>query len=311
MTRLFDYFRLIRLPNLIIVGLTQLLVAQQLFGRHYQNFGINPRIDAPELFLLIASTILITASGNIINDLFDQEADAVNKPRRQVLGKRISTRLATWVFLFGSLIAFFLSFYLCLSIEMLTHFFLFPGILLLLVGYSWQIKRLPLLGNLLVAVLCAAVPGIIWLLEWERFQLLATAAPELASQMSGFLIWYMAFAGLATLFRELIKDMEDVAGDALVGCRTFPLIYGLAATKYLALLLGGLLLALLSWEFLFFKSYFFRVPSLYFIIPGVFLPLIFSLYRLAIAKSKQHYHFISQMAKLILLNGVLLLLFIE
>ena len=41
-----------------------------------------------------------------------------------------------------------------------------------------------------------------------------------------------SFAFIISLVREVIKDMEDMEGDARYGCRTMPLVWGLNASKF-------------------------------------------------------------------------------
>lgn len=303
------FFRLIRLPNLIIVGLTQYLIFQQLFLTNYQVLNINPQLEGFMAPLLFLSTIFITAGGYIINDLFDQPIDAINKPDRQIVGHQISSQIATWLYVLFSMVAFFLFFYICLKGKFIQYFFIYPSILFLLVAYSYRLKKMPLVGNLLIALLCAAVPGLIWLFEWEIFLELKDQAPALAGRISGTMIWYMSFAFLGTLYREIVKDIEDQKGDAALGRHTIAVLYGENRARVLAFLFGGLLFVLLLIQFVYLNNYFSR-PLLIFALLGVFIPLGISFQQLASAKTKKQYWIVSQIIKLILLNGVLLLFFL-
>ncbi|MEI9957753.1 MAG: UbiA family prenyltransferase [Ferruginibacter sp.] len=42
---------------------------------------------------------------------------------------------------------------------------------------------------------------------------------------------YAAFAFIISLIREVIKDMEDMEGDAKYGCKTMPIVWGIPAAK--------------------------------------------------------------------------------
>ena len=67
------FLRLVRWPNLVFIGLTQVL---------FYYIVILPINLAPLLFVcLCAASILIAAAGYIINDYFDLDIDRVNKPR--------------------------------------------------------------------------------------------------------------------------------------------------------------------------------------------------------------------------------------
>ncbi|HKK77818.1 MAG TPA: geranylgeranylglycerol-phosphate geranylgeranyltransferase [Saprospiraceae bacterium] len=303
------FFRLIRLPNLIIVGLTQWLIFQQLFLNNYQTLNISPKLAGFLAPLLFMSTIFITAGGYIINDLFDQGIDAINKPNKRIVGRKITSQIATWLYVLFSMLAFFLFFYICLKGKFIQYFFIYPGILFLLVAYSYRLKKMPLVGNLLIAFLCAAVPGLVWLFEWDVFLELQRNAPTLARRISGTMIWYMCFAFLGTLYREIVKDIEDQKGDARFGLRTIPVIYGESQARVLAFFTGGLLFILLLIQFVYLNNYFSQY-LLVFALLGVFIPLGISFQRLASAKNKRHYWIVSQIIKVILLNGVLLLFFL-
>ena len=63
--------------------------------------------------------------------------------------------------------------------------------------------------------------------------------PELQLQLerndSNSVVWPYALAAfLLTMVREIVKDVEDMRGDAQHGCRTLPLVWGVARTKWVA-----------------------------------------------------------------------------
>ena len=43
---------------------------------------------------------------------------------------------------------------------------------------------------------------------------------------------YSLFAFLVSFFREIVKDMEDIRGDAAGGCRTLPIVAGVKASRW-------------------------------------------------------------------------------
>jgi 4-hydroxybenzoate polyprenyltransferase len=61
-----------------------------------------------------------------------------------------------------------------------------------------------------------------------------------ASQPS--LILFCLFAFISNFIRELVKDMEDMRGDRQHYCRTFPIAYGIPASRHLINGAGILLL---------------------------------------------------------------------
>ena len=93
------FIRLIRPINLLIIMITMIGCAYYIHTTNYFQFV---RFEPINFTLLIFSTVLIAAAGNIINDYFDIKADKINKPERVVIGKHIKKRWAIalhWIFL--------------------------------------------------------------------------------------------------------------------------------------------------------------------------------------------------------------------
>ena len=70
------FLKLIRYKNLLMVLLTMVLTKYALL----HSFIRNSYSSNLEPFILFLSVLLITAGGYIINDIFDVEADKINKP---------------------------------------------------------------------------------------------------------------------------------------------------------------------------------------------------------------------------------------
>ncbi|MDY6764667.1 MAG: geranylgeranylglycerol-phosphate geranylgeranyltransferase [Halobacteria archaeon] len=151
-------------------------------------------------------TIMGTGAGNAINDYFDAEIDEINRPDRPIPSGRVSGGEAV------ILSAILLAVALITTVVTLPPLAIAIGIvnLFALVGYSSHLKRKPFIGNLTVGYLTgsaflfggAAVGGI-------KFTLVL------------FLL-----ALLATLGREIVKDVEDMKGDMEVEAKTLPIIWG-------------------------------------------------------------------------------------
>ena len=87
-------FQLVRWRNLVIVFLTQFIIWYCVV-LPVQATGIGRLFLQPYAFLLLTfSTICIAAAGYIINDYFDMEIDAVNKPDKMIIGRLVSRRTA-------------------------------------------------------------------------------------------------------------------------------------------------------------------------------------------------------------------------
>lgn len=207
------WLMLIRWKNLAIVALTQSLVWYCLSTK-------DVRLSVGIFLLLCVSTLLITAAGNIINDIYDTGIDAINKPDRLLIDKKISKRQALWAYWgcnsVGLLLAIFAGYYQ----QKISLALIQADCILLLWLYSAYLKRSLLTGNLTVALLSAMAVIIIMLYQ-----------PVIVTPMSitpfAMGICYAVFAFIATWLRELVKDMEDAPGDAACGSRTLPVKYGI------------------------------------------------------------------------------------
>ncbi len=304
------FFKLVRWPNLLIVLLTQYLIFFRLLNPVFQLNKIQPQLNTDQFLFFILTTLCVTACGYIINDLIDQKTDAINKPQKRIVGVHISTQVSNWLYITLAVIGFFLALYLAFATDNLEWLFLYPVISLFLIVYSSHLKQKPLVGNLIVALLCSGVTGIVWIAEMKSIQLLSMKAPLVSHKLTVILIWYMVFAFLATLFREIIKDLQDVEGDQLTNCRTVPIAWGVPKAKLLALCIGGLLVVLLFVQFFVLQNIFQRSILLYSLL-ALFIPLAVSFQRIVVASTTKDYWWISQLIKLILINGVLLLFFIR
>ena len=79
------FIKMIRLPNLFFIGLTQVLFHIAILDTIRLPPGIRPMIDGWNFIFLVAASVLIAAAGYIINDYFDINIDQVNKPKGNVV----------------------------------------------------------------------------------------------------------------------------------------------------------------------------------------------------------------------------------
>lgn len=265
--------KLVRLINLLMIVLVQYLVS-------FYLIEIPHEINAYKAFtVLVFCTILITAGGYIINDYHDVKIDAINKPRRVLIGRSVNRRIALAIYFVFNTLSFAIGWYM-LSLKIALIFLL---AILLLWWYSSQLKRLPFVGNLAVAALTALSVLIIGV----HFQ-----------QYSDALFVFAGFAFLISIIREIVKDIEDMQGDVTYGCRTLPIILGMRKVKRL---LYGLLF-LLTLFMIAASVYSLNALQGFFIL--LLLPLLFFMsVRLARADTTKHFKNISLLCKIIMLLG--------
>ena len=224
-----------RLPNLLIIFMT-LVGARRILTN---DLGLSA--SESNLWLLTWCTILVTMAGNLINDYFDQKIDAVNKPEKLVVGKYFSGQLAIVFYALLNIAALAIVFFLAKNLGFATWtFWLYPAVIFGLWLYSYKLKCTPLVGNLAVALFCAWVPLQVW---W----LIGSEHPANTAELPERFGFYIVFAFLLTLWREIVKDLEDMKGDAAAQCNTLPFVLGETNTRFAALLLGGLCFAFLGY----------------------------------------------------------------
>ncbi len=302
------FLRLLRFPNLIIVGLTQYLLRYCILEPYYTAQNITPALTDFEFFLLVFTTIIIAGAGYIVNDLYDYEIDKINKPHKQIIDNQISKGAAwRWYYILnmlGLLIAVFVAW----RVENLPLVLLFPLFAVPLWLYSYHLKKVALLGNLLIAVFCAMVAVLVLFAEREAYAELLEASPTSATYVYFIFLGYANFAFYSTMFREIVKDMEDVSGDQQYDCKTLPIILGIRKTRFIAGVFGLILLG-----FLFYLTYLhwlysdFMMAGLLYLIVGIILPLLYALGRLAVAEDAGGFARVSGLAKWVMLSGILYL----
>lgn len=195
-----------------------------------------------DFICLCLITILIAASGYVINDYYDSDMDSVNRPGQWIAGNTWSKEKVRYLYFVLVASGGLLSIYLGWKLSLSTYVFIYPVAILGLWLYSYRLKCIPVAGNVWVSLFCAGVVVIVALPDWLQGN---------SKVISVHLWYYTAFAFLTTWYREVIKDLEDVKGDTLASCQTFVVRYGMKAGKIFTLVLGVLLMAALyAWDLL-------------------------------------------------------------
>ena len=275
------FLKLTRFPNLLIIGFTQYLAV--IFLVAYPETWPDSLYDF-KLFLLSSSTILIAAAGYIINDYYDIKIDYVNKPDKVVVGKLIKRRIVLFSHAALNIIGIAIGFYLSLYVGIINFT---AGFLLWI--YSNKLKRMPLIGNVVIASLTGLSILVVAVYYQRNYYLL---------------INYAVFAFSINLVREVIKDMEDLRGDMRFGSKTLPIIWGLRKTKYF---LYGLI-SVFMWS-LFYLSHQLEneILNVFFIV--LIVPIIYLIYLLYRADSQRRFHKLSTYCKLLMLAGISSMIF--
>jgi len=217
---MFAALKILRPVNLFFLAfaLLGLLLFVQAVDAVHAEFKVSSYVVGVLFIYVFVSTM---AAGYVVNDLFDVETDKINKPEKLVVGKHLSIKQAERMYLLLLLDGLIFSSFIYWLTDKVYFTLSIIAIQIALFLYAKYLKKSLLFGNLLVAFL--------------------TACPYLAFvyvfELGGFsknLALYMAlFAFVLNLLREITKDWEDMAGDKAIRAETFPLRFGVKATKNL------------------------------------------------------------------------------
>jgi 4-hydroxybenzoate polyprenyltransferase len=302
-------FRLIRLPNLIIVAVTQALIYYQLLQLTFRKYSLSGTFSSFEFVLFAVATILITASGYIINDIYDIETDRINKPDKRIIQVHLSVSNAWKIYISIILTGAFISLYLAVQRYDLFYWFIYPVAIFLLYGYSRWFKGIPYLGNIIVSLFCAAVPGIFFLSEAHILKELKIKDLSSFLSLHGLLLSYVIFAFLTNLYREIVKDLQDEAGDKLANIHPAAVYFGKKTTKFVALFIALIISIVIIYTFS--QAIFSNIPYLFAVqCLLIQMPLSVSIIKLIQAKDDKAFRNVGLWIKLIMINGLILITYI-
>ncbi len=230
-------FKVLRWANLVLVG-----ICLYLFHRILHRFNSILILDGLDFWLFVGVALLVTASGYLINDHFDLETDRINKPSQPDKYEVIRPMTPFQVYLICVSLGAFISAWIACSLDKWLEWVLYPFVVYLLYLYSKQLKGKSIVGNLLVSMMTAVVPLVLLIPEWSW---ISAASNEGSSQVPVIFFGFSIFSFWVSLFRELIKDLEDIQGDRETGWQTIPVKYGPQFAKSLATSFGFIVITLL------------------------------------------------------------------
>ena len=331
MNPLVAFIKLIRLPNLLIIVLTQYAIRFAIMlpilkstTTEIEGFDLGLQMTELDFFLLSLSTVMVAAAGYIINDYFDVKVDRVNRPNSIIVGKYIKRRVCMGAHIVISTIAILMGIYLAYK---LGHWNL-ALIQILSVGalwyYSTMFKKQVLIGNVIVAILAALVPFVAGLYELILLhqnadvllnkllfyleadiptQGVRTIYYEVLSNLMKWVLGFSLFAFISTIIREIVKDIEDYEGDKKYWSNTLAVVYGKRKAVKVAQLFILIMMALIAYlQYLQILGK--DVGSFIYFLMLVQIPMVFIFYKLQLANQKDDYSRISTYIKLVMLTGI-------
>jgi 4-hydroxybenzoate polyprenyltransferase len=308
MQRIKAIFRLLRMPNLVIIASVLYLQRLCIVIPDLQLSGIC--LTWTGYHLVVLGTVLIAVGGYLINDYFDKEIDGVNRPDKALALHSISLATIKRVYFAVSVAGLASIAMACYISGAYILWFVYLIATLVLLWYSNYLKKVLLLGNIAVAMASAFTLPAAWLFDlmtlpgWSSINF---NIGNIYYIMSVRVIIYSLFAFLISFAREVIKDIEDMEGDSRFGCRSLPVVYGVPVAKRIIIACFVSILAiLLLWQIELFKSAY-HVIAIYIAI-AVDLPLAGLAVYVSRIQTKANSHKAGLITKLIMVTGILSML---
>ena len=306
-----DYFRLIRWQNLFFLSFLMWVLEKEVCAEILYANGFYEVLPWWYQMLLIGGAVCIAAGGYIINDYFDIKIDRINRADRLIITQTVSKEEAIWAYriitCIGVLLGLAASWFVR-SWALAVIFILVPGLLWF---YSSAYKRQFILGNLIVALASALPPLLIALanIGWLNFHFaIIISYLEFSKDIIYWMSGFSLFAFLLTWIREIIKDLQDQAGDRELECHTLPIVLGELWTKIILTILIAVAGGLVAYFGLLLRNY---VSYPYLLPTTVLVLLICELYLLWTSQIPADYRRAQLLMKIIMLAGTLYAFFLN
>lgn len=281
--KLLSLFSVVRGYNILVITLAQYLASIYILS---PDIPLREVVFDLNLFLIVTASALTIASGYIINNFYDAEKDLINKPTKSMLDRLVSQRFKLTTYFILNFLAVFVASYISFKAVLFFSAYIF-GIWF----YSHKLKRIPFVGNLVSSTLAIA-PFFVVFVYYQNFKTV--------------IFVHALFLFLLILAREMIKDLENMAGDMAQNYRTIPIMYGPKVSKSIITFLVVLTLVP---ALLLIKT--FDVGHMYFYFMACIALLVLFLILLWISGSKIHYVWLHNILKFIIVAGVFSILLID
>ena len=281
--KLLSLFSVVRGYNILVITFAQYLASIYILS---PSIPLRKVVLDVNLFLIVTASALTIASGYIINNFYDAERDLINKPTKSMLDRLVSQRFKLTTYFILNFLTVFAASYISFRAVLFFSAYIF-GIWI----YSHKLKRIPLVGNLVSSTLAIA-PFFVVFVYYQNFQTV--------------IFVHALFLFLLILAREMIKDLENMAGDMAQNYKTIPILYGPNVSKSIVTFL--IVLTLVP-ALLLIKS--FDVGYMYLYFMACIALLILFLILLWMANGKKHYVWLHNIIKFIIVAGVFSILLID
>ena len=281
--KLLSLFSVVRGYNILVIVIAQYLASIYILS---PELPLRKVVFDINLFLIVLASAMVIAAGYIINNFYDAEKDLINKPHKTMLDRLVSQRFKLSAYFILNFLAAFVASYVSFKAVLFFSSYIF-GIWI----YSHKLKKIPFVGNFVSSTL-AISPFFVVFVYYRNFDTV--------------IFVHALFLFLLILAREMIKDLENIAGDISQNYKTIPILFGERTSK---VLIGILIcLTLIPSLLLIIK---FDVGYMYIYFIACILLLILFLILLLKSDSKKHYVVLHNILKFIIIAGVFSILVIN
>ncbi len=302
LAKIHTIWKLFRIPNLLFFVLGLSLYEYCIIIPILNNHHLSPFFTPLCFLFFLLSIICIIAGGFCINDYFDISSDSINRPNNRIVGTLIPKKKIYSIYIIITVTGIVFAIYPTWISNNFVLFLCFPLVAILLWNYSSKYKRMPLIGNLLIAYLIAF--SIIFLSSFEILHLKTDENYVVIKEIIDIEIFYAGFTFLIVLIREFIKMMGNTHGDSRARYNTLAVKIGIKKTKYITLVLIGLLII----AFIILALYVLlnKINLLFFLVLIGLILLSFALfYKTHTIRNSKNCQSASRLSKIIILMGVL------
>ncbi|TBW29926.1 geranylgeranylglycerol-phosphate geranylgeranyltransferase [Gramella sp. KN1008] len=281
--KILSLFSVVRGYNILVVVIAQYLTSAFILA---PEKPLREILFDPNLFFLILASSSVIASGYIINNFYDSEKDLINRPQKTMLDRVVSQRTKLSVYFILNFASIFFASYV--SFRAVVFFSVYIFVIWL---YSYRLKRILFLGNLVASIL-TITPFFIVFVYYKNFETV--------------IFIHAMFLYLMIVMRELVKDLENMQGDLAQNYHTIPLVYGEKWSKFFLTVCSFLAILpiylLVNWYEIGYMDYYFYTS---FLLLFIFLLLLY------FSKAKWQYLLLHNILKLIIVAGVFSILLID
>jgi 4-hydroxybenzoate polyprenyltransferase len=235
------FLKLIRIENLVLFAFLQFIIKYGFLNQiHFkdalgaqQSLVLWQSLSNFQYILLVSATLFILAGGYIINAIFDVDTDNINKPSEVVIDKHISEKTAYNLYFIFTCLGVGIGFYLSRVINKPAFATIFVICAALLYIYSNGLKQIPVLGNIIVAIVAGL--SIINISFFNILPAIYSGNEFFMKTLVSILTDYAIFIFLLQFAIEIIKTIANEKGDAAFGISTVATYFGIKKAKIIGM----------------------------------------------------------------------------